>query len=269
MTTPLSILTRDRALLGIAGSSTEYITECAEVSRGVSCWRCPSVLLPTAGCWMNAVDAVGLIQISTGAAAQRVRQWTHPPRTSLFRAGCSVWTERSLIDCWRITCPSTPRRLINLNIYSRKSSSNSLHKKYWLFFNLIHERIMESARQRFEWLQYRHLTLSLKISVHVRRPFSAAFSDLTLLGSRKGIRPVKTEWWLSVCSEVQTCIWPTWCHCHLLSVASVKSRLVLPFVYRLTRVVLDKGPLNGCVCVLFIILLQYFRPNSWPYIPET
>jgi len=74
LTTPLSILTRDRALLGIAGSSTEYITECAEVSRGVSCWRCPSVLLPTAGCWMNAVDAVGLIQISTGAAAQRVRQ---------------------------------------------------------------------------------------------------------------------------------------------------------------------------------------------------
>ena len=35
-----------------------------------------------------------------------------------------------------------------------------------------------------------------------------------------------------------------------LSVASVKSRLVLPFWYRLTRVVLDKGPLNGCVCLL-------------------
>ena len=30
---------------------------------------------------------------------------------------------------------------------------------------------------------------------------------------------------------------------------SVKSRLVLPFWCRLTRVVLDKGPLNGCVCV--------------------
>ena len=34
----------------------------------------------------------------------------------------------------------------------------------------------------------------------------------------------------------------------LLSLASVKSRLVLFFWYRLTRVVLDKGPLNGCVC---------------------
>jgi len=34
-----------------------------------------------------------------------------------------------------------------------------------------------------------------------------------------------------------------------LSLASLKSRLVLPFWYRLTRVVPEKGPLNGCVCV--------------------
>ena len=55
--------------------------------------------------------------------------------------------------------------------------------------------------------------------------------------------------WLSVWSEMQTCIWPSWCHCHSLSLASVKSRLVLPFWYRLTWVVPDTGPLNGCVCV--------------------
>ena len=48
---------------------------------------------------------------------------------------------------------------------------------------------------------------------------------------------------------MQTCILPSCCHCHSLSLASVKSRLVLPFWYRLTQVVLDKGPLNGCVCV--------------------
>ena len=48
--------------------------------------------------------------------------------------------------------------------------------------------------------------------------------------------------WLSVWSKVQTCIWPSWCHCHSLSLASVKSWLVLPFWYQLTRVVLDKGP---------------------------
>ena len=48
-------------------------------------------------------------------------------------------------------------------------------------------------------------------------------------------------------------MWPSWCRCHSLSVASVKSRLVLPFWYQLTRVVPEKGPLNGCdvcVCVL-------------------
>ena len=55
--------------------------------------------------------------------------------------------------------------------------------------------------------------------------------------------------WLSVWSEVQICIWSSWCHCHSLSLASVKSRLVLPFWYRLTGVVPDKGPLHGCVCV--------------------
>jgi len=52
--------------------------------------------------------------------------------------------------------------------------------------------------------------------------------------------------WLSVWSEVQTCIWPSWCHCHSLSLASVKSRLVLPLWYWLTWVVPDKGPLNVC-----------------------
>ena len=51
---------------------------------------------------------------------------------------------------------------------------------------------------------------------------------------------------LSVWSEVQTCIWPSWCYCHSLSLASVKSRLVLPFWYRLTRVVPKEGPLNVC-----------------------
>jgi len=50
-------------------------------------------------------------------------------------------------------------------------------------------------------------------------------------GGRKGIRPVKNLSggvlaWLSVWSEMQTCIWPSWCHCHSLSLVSVKSRLV-------------------------------------------
>jgi len=73
-----------------------------------------------------------------------------------------------------------------------------------------------------------------------------SFSALTLLIGRQ-------EWnlackklsgwllaWLCVWGEVQTCIWPSWCLCHSLSLASVKSRLVLPFWYWLTWVILDK-----------------------------
>ena len=84
---------------------------------------------------------------------------------------------------------------------------------------------------------------------------SSAFSALTLLvGWQEGHLACKklsggVLVWLSVWSKVQICIWPSWCHCHSLSLAPVKSGLVLPFWYRLTRVVPDKGPLNGCVCV--------------------
>ena len=39
--------------------------------------------------------------------------------------------------------------------------------------------------------------------------------------------------------------------CHSLSLASLKSRLVLPLWYWLTRVVPDRGPLNGCVYVVY------------------
>jgi len=69
------------------------------------------------------------------------------------------------------------------------------------------------------------------------------------LGGRKGIKNFKWWAWLCARSEVQTCIWPSWCHCHSLSHASVKSRLVLPFWYRITWVAPEKGLLNGCVCV--------------------
>jgi len=84
-----------------------------------------------------------------------------------------------------------------------------------------------------------------------------AFNALTLLvGRQKGHLACKklsggVLAWLSVWSVVQSCIWPRGFHCHSLSLASVKSRLVLPFWYRLTRVVPDKGPLNGCVCIIF------------------
>jgi len=65
------------------------------------------------------------------------------------------------------------------------------------------------------------------------------------LGDRKGIQPVKTEWWgagMVICLErgadlhmAQLMPLP------LTVIASVKSRLVLPYWYRLTWVVAEKG----------------------------
>jgi len=104
----------------------------------------------------------------------------------------------------------------------------------------------------FEWIQPTYIfCLLLSTAQWVPSPFSA----LTLLiGRQEGHTACKklsggVLAWLSVWSEVQTCIWPSWCHCHSLYVAALKSRLVLTLWYRLTWVVPDRGPLNVCVCV--------------------
>ena len=100
------------------------------------------------------------------------------------------------------------------------------------------------------------------------------FSVLTLLVGRQEGHPACKKLsggvlaWLSVWSEMQTCIWPSWYHCHLLYLASVKSRLVLPFWYWLTWVVPDKWPLNRyvCVCVCFCSVLQQQCLHHYSYI---
>jgi len=99
-------------------------------------------------------------------------------------------------------------------------------------------------------------TTAILLYVCEFQPFTlCAFSALTLLVGRQEGHPACKKLsggvmaWFSVWSEVQTCIWPSWCHCHSLSLASVKSRLVFLFWYWPTRVVLEKGPLNRCVCV--------------------
>ena len=72
------------------------------------------------------------------------------------------------------------------------------------------------------------------------------------LGGGKGIRPVKTEWWdagVVIClgrgadlRKSQLMPLPLTVSCFS------KIQIGLPFWYRLTRVVLDKGLLNVCVC---------------------
>ena len=77
------------------------------------------------------------------------------------------------------------------------------------------------------------------------------------LGGRKGIRPVKTKWWgagVVICLERGADLQmfqlkPLRPHC-LFS----KIQIGLPFWYWLTRVVPEKGPLNGCVCVFLLTI---------------
>jgi len=79
----------------------------------------------------------------------------------------------------------------------------------------------------FSFLNYNHILLLLA---------AGAFSALTLLVGRQEGHPACKKlsgWmlaWLSVWSEVQTCICPSWCHCHSLSLSSVKSRFGFTFL---------------------------------------
>ena len=122
--------------------------------------------------------------------------------------------------------------------------------------NVIHY-ISKTSFQKFAKIYNSKpsLTSSSLSHTHTRNHLMALFTGLPKQETVSG----GVLAWLSVWSKVQTCIWPSWCHCHSLSLASVKSRLVLPFWYRPTRVVLDKGPLNGCVIgndVWLIVQLQ-------------
>ena len=72
----------------------------------------------------------------------------------------------------------------------------------------------------------------LYLFIYFVLPCKIAFSALTLLVGRQEGHPACKKLsggvlaWLSVWNDVQTCIWPSRCHCHSLSLASVKSRLV-------------------------------------------
>ena len=129
----------------------------------------------------------------------------------------------------------------------------------WLVWGLVASQCSVCIHQ-INWVNsrngYSHDDSTLNIIEFIIALLSSsAFSALKLLVGQQEGHPVCQKLsgevlaWLSVWSEVQTCIRPSGCHCHSLSLASVKSRLVLPFWYWLTRVVPDKGTLNVCVCV--------------------
>jgi len=95
------------------------------------------------------------------------------------------------------------------------------------------------------------------------------------LGGRKGIWPVKKTWvvgcWRGcLWSTVQTCIWPSWCHCQSLSCFS-KIQIGFTFLVPAHLGSPGKGPLNRCVCVCafpphVLLLLQFWKKAAGDYL---
>ena len=155
------------------------------------------------------------------------------------------------------TRPGDPRRHNGLCRRPRSPLKFGRTRLQWTL-NITATHPFVPTIPRVDWLQQLgRLVLELTKSSSVQFTCSTlryswpladhAFSALTLLVGRQERHPACRKLsggvlaWLSVWSEVQTCIPPSWCHCHSLSFASVKSRLVLPFWYRLTWVVPEKG----------------------------
>jgi len=60
---------------------------------------------------------------------------------------------------------------------------------------------------------------------------------------------------LFILGEVQMCIWPSWCHCHSLSVASGKSRLILIPAHPCNPRQSPEGH-KTCVCVCVCVCVR-------------
>ena len=161
---------------------------------------------------------------------------------------------------------------ISFRMLFDKIASDILGEKIYLYFNIGDGQPRELALCQL----YQHTSIPYSCIQHL--PFVICQTQRInvlcsvllpsvlwrcWLGGRKGIRPVKklsigVLAWLSVWSKVQTCIWPSWCHCHSLSLAPVKSRLVLPFWYRLTWVLPEKRAVKRvCVCVVCMFCMFY------------
>ena len=207
---------------------------------------------------MGFGDGSGISWTICKQSAPRSRQIITPtPDTHFFQAGCSFWCQTNCAKpVWaRGRCRISPPRFL-AECCKRQLNQRSLVLLYFRLFTF----------SDLYWVCLSVFSCTV-LFVSISQVINPSVLWHCWLGGRKGIRPVKTEWWvlawLSVWSEMQTCIWPSWCHCHSLSLASVKSRLVLPFWYRLTQVVLDKGPFKR-VYVYQSSDWLWRPPPKWP-----
>ena len=123
-------------------------------------------------------------------------------------------------------------------------------------------RAVNSNSNKLHWCQttfdiHQYCTLTAKYKrTHFQLTRVPCLQCFDTVGWQEGHPDCKkTEWWgagMVICLQ-QDADMAQLMPSHSLFLASVKSRLVLPFWYRLTRVVPDKGPLNGGECIVITV----------------
>jgi len=126
------------------------------------------------------------------------------------------------------------------------------NKICWIARSLMYLTVIAFSPAESQWRTFPEVRVKdtdFKIFRHSNNAFSAL---MLLVGWQEGHPVCKKQSgrvlvWLSVWSDVQTCIWSSWCHWHLLSLASVKSRLV--FTFLVPAHLGSPGKTGVCVCV--------------------
>ena len=126
---------------------------------------------------------------------------------------------------------------------------------------MITDNVNLNLQQNFIHVYLLHSAFSNhSLLVHIR-DICFAFSALTLLAGRQEGHPACKKLsggvlvWLSVWSKVHTCIWPSWCHCHSLSLASVKSSFGFTFLVPADLGSPGKRAIKRvCVCLCVCVL---------------
>jgi len=136
---------------------------------------------------------------------------------------------------------------------------------------VIVSTVIEDARPA--WLiKYRHGISTRKWSLIIHLVIKQwAFSALMLLvGWQEGHPACKKVSggvlaWLSVWGKVHICVYPSWYYCHSLSLASVKSRLVLVLAHLGNPRQSQRAVKRMCVCMYVIkkLVVSKCRMVSW------
>ena len=131
----------------------------------------------------------------------------------------------------------------NLKNFSVRSVADIIPTSFVAYLFCLHLRklkwfglILSSLTKSFALLHVLHINSVSDQTFGLRLKFET-YVEVKDKGQQKGHPACKKQSggvlaWLCFWSEVQTCIWPSWCHCHSLSLA---------FWYWLTRVVPEKN----------------------------